>query len=84
MIPEKQLKSNKKYKVFEYEYHGPKSFYYVDGNSADSKAVLLENNLNFAYSEWWGIFRGRADRLREAGIEGIPIISLEDCCHFGL
>lgn len=84
MISEKQIKSNKKYKVFEYEYHGPRSFYYVDGNSADSEAVLLENNLNFAYSEWWGVFRGRTDRLKEAGISGIPIITLEECVGMGL
>ena len=84
MFSEKQLKSDKKYKIFEYEYHGPKSFYYVDGNPDDGTAVLLDNGLKFAYSEWWSVFWGRADRLKEAQIEGIPIITVEECCEMGL
>lgn len=84
MISGKQIKSDKKYKVFEYEYHGPKSFYYVEGISEDWKEILEKNDLNFAYSEWWGVFRGRVDRLKEAGIEGIPIITAEECCKMGL
>ncbi len=84
MISERQIKLDKKYKLFEYENHGPRSFYYIDGNPSLNKEVMAANNLEFAYSEWWGVFRGRLARLQEAGIEGIPVITAEECCHMGL